>query len=203
MGAVPPGTHPRFPGTIMPSLLGHAVAGLAITSTFRSERLPRRTWVLAVVCATAPDLDWFVSLVGLHRGHALNHRGAFHSLFAALLIGAAVYILGYPRELRRAGLWLCLTLAALSHGLLDACTVGGVGVALFMPFSDTRWACLWQPGWVPPLPLGRSSGLTFLWSLANEAVWIGMPAVLLAAVSRLVRQIGARPVLSEAVPENP
>ena len=187
----------------MPSLLGHAAAGLAITSAFHRDRLPKRTWVLAAFCAVAPDLDWFVSLLNLHRGHVLNHRGAAHSLFAALLVAAAVYFLGFRKDQRRGAVWLCLTVAALSHGLLDACTAGGVGVALFMPFSETRWACIWQPGQVAPLPYGREHVSTFLDSLWNEAFWIGLPALAVSGWSRLARQVRIRPALSEAVPEVP
>ena len=186
----------------MPSLLGHAVAGLAITTAFHREKLPRRTWALAAFCAMAPDLDWFVSFLHIARGHALNHRGAAHSLFAALVFAAVAYFLGFRKDQRRGAVWLCLTVAALSHGLLDACTAGGVGVALFMPFSDTRWACIWQPGQVAPLPMGREHVTSFLASLWTEAFWIGLPSLAVAAWSRLARQVRLRPVLTEAVPEN-
>lgn len=187
----------------MPSLLGHAAAGLAITAAFHGDKLPRRTWALAACCAMAPDLDWFVSLLNMHRGHVLNHRGAAHSLFAALVIAAAAYYLCLRKDQRRGAVWLCLTIAALSHGLLDALTAGGVGVALFMPFSETRWACVWQPGKVAPLPLGREHTWSFLYSLWTEALWIGLPALVLTAWSRLARQARLAPALSEAVPESP
>ena len=186
----------------MPSLLGHAVAGLAITSACSDGRLPRRTWPLAAVCAVAPDLDWFVSLANVHRGHFLNHRGVAHSLTAALVLAGAAFVLGFRPERRRHRVWLCLALAALSHGLLDACTSGGVGVALFAPFSDTRWACLWQPGWVAPLPLNPEHTNTFLASLWSEAFWIGLPALVVTLGSRLIRQVSLRPALREVVPEN-
>jgi inner membrane protein len=185
----------------MPSLLGHAAAGLAITSAFHRDKLPRRTWGLAAFCAMAPDFDWFVSLLPLHRGHFLNHRGVTHSLFAAVLLAAVVYFIAFRPHQRRGAVWLCLTVAALSHGLLDACTSGGVGVALFMPFSETRWACIWQPGHVAPLPRGADTW-AFLSSIWSEAMWIGMPAVVVSAWSRLMRQVSLRPSLSEAVPEN-
>jgi inner membrane protein len=184
----------------MPSLLGHAVAGLAITETFHRARLPRRIWVLAPMCAMAQDLDWFVSFLAYHKNHILNHRGVAHSLFGALLLAAAVLILALRRDQRSFQAWLCLTLAALSHGLMDACTSGGVGVALFMPFSDSRWACLWQPIQVAPLPLGREDLWLFLASLRSEALWIGLPALAVAAWSRLRPRLpeGALPAV---VPE--
>lgn len=187
----------------MPSTFGHAVAGLAITAVFHGEKLPRRTWAIAACCATAPDLDWFVSLLNMHRGHVLNHRGVAHSLFAALVIATLAFFLAYRKDQRRWAVWLCLTIATLSHGLLDALTSGGVGVALFMPFSETRWACLWQPGQVAPLPLGREHTWYFLRSLWTELFWIGLPALVLVAWSRLARQARQAPTLSEAVPEGP
>jgi inner membrane protein len=185
----------------MPSLLGHAVAGLAITHSFSRARLPRRIWILAPLCAVAPDLDWFVSFLDYHKNHILNHRGVAHSLPGALLIAAAMLLIGFPRDQRRAQVWLCLTLAALSHGLMDACTAGGVGVALFMPFSDSRWSCLWQPIHVAPLPLGREDAYLFLLSLRAEAFWIGLPALALVAWTRLRPRIRLAPVLTTPLPE--
>jgi inner membrane protein len=133
----------------------------------------------------APDLDWFVAFVNVHKNPLFNHRGAAHSLFAALLIAAAVLVFGFPKAHRRGRIWLCLTLAAVSHGLLDACTSGGVGVALFLPFSHSRWACVWQPIQVAPLPLSAEHTYLFLGSLWDEAFWIGLPILGVLAYARL------------------
>lgn len=186
----------------MPSLLGHAVAGLAITHTFSRARLPRRTWILAPLLAVVPDLDWFVGFLDFHKNHILNHRGVAHSLSGALALAALTLLIAYRRDQRTGQLGLCLALAALSHGLMDACTAGGVGVALFMPFSDSRWACVWQPIHVAPLPMGREDCYLFLASLRTEAFWIGLPALALVAWTRLRHQIGMIPTLAEALPEN-
>jgi inner membrane protein len=185
----------------MPTIFGHAVAGLTIAAAFKGDRLPRRTWIVATACAVAPDADWFVSLLPLARGHALNHRGAAHSLFAALVLATLALVVAYRPLQRRFRLWLCLAAAAVSHGLLDACTCGGVGVALFMPFSDTRWACVFQPVHVSPLPLNPSAVELFVAQLWTEAVWIGLPALLIVGWTRLVRRATSVPVLSLAAPE--
>ena len=185
----------------MPSLFGHAVAGLAITESFRAEPLPRRTWLLAPLCAVAPDLDWFASFLTFHKNHILNHRGVAHSLFGALLLALFILAFGSRKEQRVGRVALCLALAAISHGLMDACTSGGVGVAMFMPFSDSRWACIWQPIQVAPLPVGREDCWLFLASLRSEAFWIGLPALGMVTWSQLRRQIRLVPALSEAVPD--
>jgi inner membrane protein len=88
--------------------------------------------------------------------------------------------------------------ATLSHSLLDACTFGGTGVALLLPFSDIRFVSIWQPIFVSPIPL---SGKLFDWlifSLGTEAVWIGIPALLVFGVPRIIRQIRLRRNPSEA-----
>src|SRR6267378_8050335 len=48
------------------------------------------------------------------------------------------------------GLWRFFFLATASHGLLDAMTNGGLGVAFFAPFCDTRYFLPWQPIVVSP-----------------------------------------------------
>jgi inner membrane protein len=171
----------------MPSLLGHAAAGLALNAAVTDGRAPRRTWALAAACAMAPDLDWFTAFLHLPYGHCLTHRGATHSLAAAALIASAAMLLSLRPHLRNPRLWLCLFAAAFSHGLLDACTLGGVGVAAFLPFSGERYVCVWQPIRVSPIPLSGRLWIRFLGALWTEAVWIGLPAILLVTGTRAAR----------------
>ncbi|MGA3956308.1 metal-dependent hydrolase [Ralstonia nicotianae] len=67
---------------------------------------------------------------------AFGHRGATHSILFALVL-AVVAALVHP--LLKSSAWRCaifVGLATLSHPLLDACTNGGMGVALLWPFSE-------------------------------------------------------------------
>jgi inner membrane protein len=168
----------------MPSLLGHAVAGLALNAAFAGEEMPRRSWALTTFCALAPDLDWFSAFLNLPHSGWLDHRGITHSLPVAALLAGAMWWLGFKRGQRTQRLLLCLMVAAFSHGLLDACTKGGVGVAAFLPFSKARYVCLWQPLQASPLPLNGALALRFLRSLFSELLWIGLPAWLLVLAAR-------------------
>lgn len=190
-----PDPHPT-PDPAMPSLLGHAAAGLALNAALAGPQAPRRSWALAAACALAPDLDWFAAFLHLPYGHALTHRGGTHSLLAAALLASAAMLLGLRPHLRNPRLWLTLFAAAASHGLLDACTLGGVGVAAFHPFSQARYVCVWQPIRVSPIPLSRRLGARFLVALWTEAVWIGLPAILLVTATRATRWV--RPVPDHA-----
>ncbi len=185
----------------MPSFFGHAAAGIALGAAFTDERTPRRTWILGALCATAPDLDWFTAFLRVHPGNFLAHRGITHSLLGAVLLALAVYVLGLKQEQRNPRIGAYLLLASLSHGMLDACTSGPVGVAFFYPFSTSRWGCYWQPFRDAPLPFWPGLRLPFLGALLGEALWIGGPGLLLAGGTRLFQRFSAWSSLPEVEPE--
>lgn len=166
------------PAWILPvsSLFGHALAGLTLSAAFTRGRPPRRLWLAAMACAVAPDLDWFSHFADLPDGASLSHRGLSHSLLAALLIAALAMGLGFRHQLRNPWPWACLLAASFSHGLLDACTFGGTGVAFLLPFSEARFVCAWQPIFVSPIPLNGRLLDWLLFSLGTELLWIGLPA---------------------------
>ena len=78
--------------------------------------------------------------------------------------------------------------AAVSHGLLDALTNGGLGVAFFAPFNNTRYFFPATPIEVAPL---RVEAL-FSWRgadvIASEALWVWAPTVAIVGVAALVRR---------------
>jgi len=80
-----------------------------------------------------------------------------------------------------AWLWTYLFLATASHGLLDAMTDGGLGVAFFSPFNNDRYFLPWRPIRVSPIGISRFFSDRGLEVLASELLWIWLPSVLLAA----------------------
>ncbi|MCB2188898.1 MAG: metal-dependent hydrolase [Deltaproteobacteria bacterium] len=124
----------------MSSLVGHALAGLAVYKALeRPAGLPSG-WpggLLALGLAVAPDLDVVAAMLW---PHAVTHRGPSHSLVAALLLAlvAALPALrqGWP-GLARA--WPAMFLVAAAHPLLDCLMAGGPGVPFFWPWSHQAW----------------------------------------------------------------
>src|SRR4029077_7470776 len=111
-------------------------------------------------------------------------------LFAALL-ASAVMVTGFRRELPglgRLSLWIYLFLATASHGLLDAMTDGGLGVAFFSPFDNHRYFLPWTPIRVSPIGAGRFFTHRGLEVLRSELLWIWLPAALLALSVWLIRR---------------
>jgi inner membrane protein len=110
------------------------------------------------VLSMLPDLDVAGMALGVPYGAPWGHRGATHSLVMAGPLGLAfaVFARGGGRTFTATAL-LAFAVAA-SHGLLDAMTDGGRGVALFWPLTTHRYFLPWRPIPVAPIGVGFLSG---------------------------------------------
>ncbi|MDQ6831747.1 MAG: metal-dependent hydrolase [Gemmatimonadota bacterium] len=164
----------------MPSIISHAIAAGAIGVAFDRRAVPRRAIAAGVVLAMLPDADVIGMTLGVPYGSALGHRGLSHSL-AFAVVSAAIATIALTRHGERRGpVFLYLVLAAASHGLLDALTNGGFGVALFAPFNDARLFFPVRPILVSPIG-GRFFTARGLAVLPSEALWIWLPSAPLAS----------------------
>jgi inner membrane protein len=176
----------------MPTILTHAVSGLAIGSLYRSQR-PRGFWVWTAVCATLPDADVIAFALQIPYGHMLGHRGLSHSFaFAAGVGGLAAWTWGCGRS--KSALFLHFFVVTASHGLLDALTNGGLGVAFFAPFNDTRYFFPWRPIRVSPIGAGfftarDASGAFYgIRVLASEFWYVWAPSAAVALAGWALRR---------------
>ena len=160
----------------MPTVFTHPAVALALCPFFR-RKLPGKRWIaVGALLTVLPDFDTVGFRLGIQYGDLLGHRGLTHSLaFAAI---AALALAALARE-RRGAVWLYLFLCAASHGLLDAFTDGGLGVAFFAPFDDTRYFFPWQPIEVSPIGLSRFLSPRALDVLRSELCWVVAPSFLL------------------------
>ena len=175
----------------MASVITHAITALGIGVAFRSRPMPGRFWVIGVACAVLPDLDVVGFALGIRYDDLLGHRGLTHSLFFAAAVAAAAMPLLYRDALpglSRPAAYLYLFLVTASHGLLDALTNGGLGVAFFAPFDRSRYFFPWHPIEVSPIGVGSFFGRRGLEILASEAKWVWLPMGLLAGGAQLIRR---------------
>jgi inner membrane protein len=146
-----------------------------------------------------PDIDVIGFRFGVRYGDFWGHRGFTHSLLFASILAALALVVGFPHALSglsRAWLWLYFFVAAASHGFLDAMTNGGLGVAFFSPFDNTRYFLPWRPILVSPISVTRFFSERGLAVLQSELIWIWIPAGLLAVLA-----FGARAVRTKATPK--
>jgi len=170
----------------MPTVLTHAVAALGISALFYRRGVPKGVWALGAVCAALPDLDVLAFRFGIPYKDVLGHRGFSHSLAFAVLLAAALTAFFFRRGVKGMGpgtLWLYLFIVTASHGLLDALTDGGLGVAFFAPFSNERFFFPFRPIEVSPLNPHRFLAGHGLDVLRSEILWVWMPMLLLAGVA--------------------
>lgn len=180
----------------MPSL-GHVAVGMAAGRIWCGLGGPRgdlprsdalvRAMVAFSALSLAPDLDVIAFRLGIPYSAPWGHRGAAHSIFVALVLATvATLATRIPPDQVHAGqtrnaLWVLCAVVAISHGLLDALTDGGLGIALLWPFSNQRYFAPWTP--IPVAPIGQRmlSGrglqvvLTEALQFAPLLVWAAWP----------------------------
>jgi inner membrane protein len=174
----------------MASAVSHAVVALALGACFDRARVPSRALVAGAALAVVPDLDAIGYWLGVPTQSVLGHRGLTHSLAFAIAVGLAAaraYSGADHRGGSRHWLGFYFILVLASHGLIDAMTNGGPGIAFFSPFSNTRYFFPFRPIQVSPIGIGvfDARGLRIL---ATEARWLWVPAALVAACGILARR---------------
>jgi len=174
----------------MPTILSHAAVPLALGLGLGARMVPPRLLLAGVLAAMLPDLD--VIAFRLHIAYADNfgHRGVSHSLLFAVLIGLLALT---TAPLLRTTRWRALafiSVCAASHGLLDMFTNGGLGVALWWPWSAERLFSPWQVIEVSPLTLQRLLSPRGLAVLLSELRWVWLPALGVTCALLLGRKIG-------------
>jgi inner membrane protein len=174
----------------VPSVFTHAAAAAALATAFHRRGDPLRFWLLGALCAVLPDLDVVGFWLGVPYAAPLGHRGLSHSLAFGALLGAALATLAFRAEPApsRARIAAFLALATASHGLLDALTDGGLGIALFAPFSDARVFAPWRPLRVSPLEPASFLSARGLAVLRSELVFVWLPALGFAAAALALRR---------------
>jgi inner membrane protein len=173
----------------LPSAFTHAAPALALIPAFANRDTTARLWIAGVLCAAAPDLDVLGFAFGIPYDHLLGHRGLSHSLaFAAVLAAAVVPWASGSAPAARA--WLYLFLATASHGVLDAFTNGGLGVALLAPFDPKRYFAPFRPILVSPLGISGFLSARGAQILANELLWVWLPFALVGLISYGIRNGG-------------
>lgn len=175
----------------------HAAIPLALGTGLGRRAVPASLLMAGIVLSMLPDADVVGFALGVPWGSVYAHRGFTHSIAfaaAAALIGAGFFRARIP--FRRAAVFLFI--AAMSHGVLDAFTNGGSGIAFLWPWTDARFAAPVRPIEVSPIgivPFFSARGAAVLAS-ELQRVWLpcaGVAVVLAFARSRYARMREPRP----------
>lgn len=182
----------------MASAVTHAFVVVVGSTLYRPAGNTWRIVGTAVGCSLLPDLDVLGFAVGIQYGDLLGHRGLTHSLFFAVLVGLVATRLVVAEAALFSKQWwgavVFFTGATASHGVLDAMTDGGLGVAFLSPFDQTRYFLPWRPLRVPPIGVELFFSQWGLQVLASELISVWLPGLVMGALGWYVemRRKGGR-----------
>lgn len=161
----------------MPTVLTHPAVPIAISLALGRQTVSRRLLLAGMIASALPDLDVIAFRLGVPYAAEFGHRGFSHSILFAFIVaiaGAFVFRWFASTPMRVFGF---LFAALVSHGILDAFTNGGLGVAFLWPYSAERFFAPVQVIEVSPISLARflsQKGLSVLWS---ELLWVWFPLI--------------------------
>ncbi len=174
----------------MASAFGHFAVAYAMGKTMNAGWGTTRFWMLTVGCCVVPDVDVVGLWMGIPYEHVWGHRGMTHSIMFALLLGIVAAKIMVPHmsvwSKHYGVLAVYFGLVTASHGLLDALTDGGLGIAFFSPFDPTRYFLPWRPITVSPIGFSQFVSFWGLGVLLSELIWIGIPVSLWLLGHRMV-----------------
>ena len=187
-------------------VLGASVAGAVAPAGHRGKAM-----LLGAGLGTLPDLDVFIDFGGAVENFTY-HRGFSHSLFVLAPFSAVLWLLlrRWWAPVREAPWrWLAaISLALLTHPILDAHTA--YGTQLFWPLAvpPTSWATLFiiDPLYTLPLLVGvlvaafrrKVGGAALRMGLVISTLYVGWSWVAQATVSRNVDDALASMQLQDA-----
>jgi len=177
----------------MPTVLTHPALPLAIGLGLGRDIIAPRLLVAGVVVSILPDLDVLAFRLGVPYSSPLAHRGLSHSLFFAALV--ALLGAGCHRLLktRSSTAFMFLLAATASHGILDAFSNGGLGIALLWPFSSERYFAPYPVIEVSPIGVSRFLSSRGAVVLESELLWVWAPCAVLGVTLAAFRARFSRP----------
>ena len=191
--------------------LSQAVLGASVAGAFAPSGHRGKAMLIGAGLGTLPDLDVFIDFGGAVENYTY-HRGFSHSLFVLAPFSALLWLVlrhsWAPVRDEPLRWFAALSLALLTHPLIDAHTA--YGTQLFWPLTvpPTSWATLFiiDPLYTMPLLVGvlvaafnnKVGGTALRVGLVVSTMYVGWSWVAQANVSRNVQDALAALQLQDA-----
>jgi inner membrane protein len=178
----------------MPTVITHAAVPLAMALGLGRGIVSGRLLAAGIAASILPDLDVLAFRFGIPYAADFGHRGFSHSIvFAALvgLVGAGLFRAFGARFLAS---FLFLFVATVSHGVLDAFTTGGLGVAFLWPWSAERFFAPLRVIQVSPFGIENFLSRKGVAVLQSELWHVWLPLMGMALAAAIGRRVLAQQV---------
>lgn len=176
----------------MPTIITHPALPVALAFGAGRNIISTRLLLAGVTASVLPDLDVLAFRFGIPYAAAFGHRGFSHSvLFALIVAGIGA---GMARWLNSTSTrtFFSLFFAAISHGILDAFTTGGLGIAFLWPWSDARFFAPVQVIKVSPFGVSRFLSPRGVTVLKSELLWVWLPSCIAMFGMMITRHLSTR-----------
>ena len=174
----------------MASIFSHAFVAYGVNNTFMEHPYWKRCVFFSVVLSILPDADVIGFLIGVPYESPWGHRGATHSIVFSMMMAAfvtALFFRDYFRfKAKLLAVFTILSLSAISHGVLDAFTNGGLGVAFFWPFDNSRYFFPYHPVQVSPIGISAFFSEYGLKVILSELVFIVLPTTIFIVIRKIM-----------------
>lgn len=163
----------------MASAFGHGIAAYGLGKLFPKAIMTRKVFTLGILSAILPDLDVIAFSFGVSWDSMWSHRGFTHSIFVAIIWSVLLLFIFHTKDRlsTKTKLLAYYFLATISHGILDAMTNGGNGIAFFAPFSAERYFLPWEVIQVSPIGIKNFFSEWGIEVLKSEFFYIGLPSL--------------------------
>jgi inner membrane protein len=161
----------------MASAFSHVAVPIALRIAVGKKVVSNRLLVLGMIYSIMPDLDSIAFSLGIPYESPWGHRGFSHSIFFAAVVSVLPGIFYRFFRSRFLVVYSVAFLSMISHGLLDALTTGGLGIAFFWPLNADRHFFPWQVIEVSPLSVQRFFTQKGISVLRSEFYYIWLPSL--------------------------
>jgi len=176
----------------MASVFGHIASIIGIKKIFPDKDFGTKTLLLGSLCSIIPDIDVIsenFGIIGEDKYDFLAHRGFTHSILFGIIWSIIIIIVFHRKDVKKYYvLGLFYFICTCSHGVLDSMTNGGVGISFFFPINTDRYFLPIRVIEVSPLGISSFFSEWGLEVLINEFKYIGIPAMTLYLIGRIVNK---------------
>lgn len=173
----------------MASIFGHALTAFAIGKPMVKKLLNLKLVLLGIICSIFPDADVLGFQFGIPYKSFWGHRGFTHSFVFAIILAILLVFTFYKtkRSKDKISIAFYLFICTASHGILDALTNGGKGVALLAPFDNSRYFFPFRPIKVSPIGMTNFFSEWGFKVVLSELIWIGIPSIFIIIFYKLLQ----------------
>ncbi len=172
----------------MATMITHPIIPLVLGCSLGLRVISVRLLSVACVASILPDFDIIAFQFDIPYASDYGHRGFTHSITFAVMVGMVGIL--FHRALR-CNRWIgfsLLFIATVSHGILDALTNGGLGIAFYWPLDSTRYFFPWQPLEVSPIGIRRFLSGRGFEVVRSEFLWVWLPLFTLGLLMYAMRR---------------